>query len=101
MTQLFLKLTPTNGLTTSHSKSHHFFHGLFPLFLSAESTPVTLLALMGHVTAISLLYQTSLVLVGNAVARQLSRWQCVRLLATRLAGIAMIGFGVKLAVNNR
>jgi threonine/homoserine/homoserine lactone efflux protein len=78
-----------------------FFMAFFPLFLSAESTPMSLLALMGHVTAISLLYQTSLVLVGNAVARRLSQWQCVRLLATRLAGIALIGFGVKLAVNNR
>jgi len=75
-----------------------FFMAFFPLFLSAESTPMSLLALIGHVTAISLLYQTSLVLVGNAVAQRLSQWRCVRLLATRLAGITLIGFGVKLTV---
>lgn len=78
-----------------------FFMAFFPLFLSPESTPMSLLALMGHVTAISFLYQTSLVLVGHAAARRLSQWRRVRLLATRLGGIALIGFGVKLAVNNR
>ncbi len=56
---------------------------------------------MVHVTAISFLYQTGLVLVGNAVARRLAQWQYARLAATRLAGVALIGFGVKLAFNNR
>jgi leucine efflux protein len=41
------------------------------------------------------------VLAGNAVARRLSRWQYARLIATRLAGVALFGFGVKLAFNNR
>jgi len=72
----------------------------FPLFLCAESTPVTLFALMVHVTAISFLIQTGLVLVGNAAARRLSQWQYARLVATRLAGVALIGFGAKLAMNN-
>jgi threonine/homoserine/homoserine lactone efflux protein len=78
-----------------------FFMAFFPLFLSTESTPVTLVTLMLHVTAISFLYQALLVLAGNAVAQRLSRWQYARLIATRLAGIALIGFGLKLAFNNR
>ena len=78
-----------------------FFMAFFPLFLTRESTPLTLVILMAHVTAISGLYQTGLVLVGNAVARRLSRWKAARRVATRLAGFALIGFGVKLAIHSR
>lgn len=78
-----------------------FFMAFFPFFLRPESKPVTLLVLMVHVTAISLLYQTGLVLVGNAVALRLSQWQNARLIATRLAGVAFIAFGIKLAFSNR
>lgn len=78
-----------------------FFMAFFPLFLSTESRPVTLFILMVHVTAISFLYQTGLVLVGNALAQCFSQWRDARLIATRLAGLALIGFGVKLALGNR
>ncbi len=89
------------AVSLTNPKVIMFFMAFFPLFLSTESTSVTLLTLMVHVTAISLLYQTSLVIVGNAAARRFSRWQYARLIATRLAGVALIGFGVKLAFNNR
>ena len=89
------------AVSLTNPKVIMFFMTFFPLFLSTESTPITLLMLMGHVTAISFLYQASLVLVGNAVARKLSQWGSVRLVATRLAGVALIGFGIKLAFNNR
>ena len=89
------------AVSLTNPKVIMFFMAFFPLFLSTESTPVTLLTLMVHVTAISFLYQTGLVLVGNALARRLSQWQYARLVATRLAGVALIGFGVKLALNNR
>lgn len=78
-----------------------FFMAFFPLFLSRESTQFTLLVLMGHVTAISFIYQTCLVLIGNSVARRLSQSQYMRWLATRIAGIALIGFAAKLAFNNK
>jgi len=89
------------AVSLTNPKVIMFFMAFFPLFLSSESTPATLLTLMLHVTGISLLYQTVLVLAGNAVARRLSRWQYARLIATRLAGVALIVFGVKLAFNNR
>ena len=89
------------AVSLTNPKVIMFFMAFFPLFLSTESTPVTLLTLMVHVTAISFLYQTGLVLVGNALARRLSQWQYARLVATRLAGVALIGFGAKLAFNNR
>ena len=78
-----------------------FFMAFFPLFLRADASSVTLGALMAHVTFISFWYQAGLVLVGNALARKLSALPSVRKVAARLAGMALIGFGVKLAVNNR
>lgn len=74
-----------------------FFMTFFPLFLGKDAGPMTLLALMLHVTTISCLYQTGLVLAGNAVAQRLSKWQLARIAANRLAGWALIGLGLKLA----
>ena len=89
------------AVSLTNPKVIMFFMAFFPLFLTAKSTPVTLVVLMGHVTAISFLYQAGLVLVGHVVARRISRWKYARLLATRLAGVALIGFSAKLALNNR
>jgi leucine efflux protein len=78
-----------------------FFMAFFPLFLRVDSSPVTLVVMMAHVTVISFLYQAGLVLIGNAVSHKLSALPWARKIATRLAGLAIIGFGVKLALNNR
>jgi len=78
-----------------------FFVAFFPLFLRADASHVTLGVMMAHVTVISLIYQAGLVFVGNMVARRLSALPYARKLATRLAGAALIGFGVKLALGNR
>lgn len=78
-----------------------FFVAFFPLFLRADSSPVTLGIMMAHVTVISFIYQAGLVLIGNVVARKLSALPYARKLATRLAGAALIVFGVKLALGNR
>ena len=87
------------AVSLTNPKTIMFFMAFFPLFLSEDSTSVTLLLLMGHVTIISFLYQTFLVLAGNAVARKLAQWEIVRLFVNRLAGFAFIGFGIKLAFN--
>ena len=89
------------AVSLTNPKVIMFFMAFFPLFLSKESSPVALLALMVHVTAISFAYQTCLVFVGNSAAKRLSRWRSLRIISTRLAGISLIGFGVKLALNNR
>jgi threonine/homoserine/homoserine lactone efflux protein len=78
-----------------------FFVAFFPLFLRPDSAGTTLVAMMAHVTLISLLYQSALVVAGNAVARKLASVPAARAIATRLAGIALIGFGIKLASSNR
>jgi leucine efflux protein len=78
-----------------------FFVAFFPLFLRVNAPTSTLLIMMFHVTAISLLYQSSLVFVGNAVARRLKSTPSARLIATRIAGFALVGFGLKLGANSR
>ena len=78
-----------------------FFVAFFPLFLRVDATPITLGAMMAHVTVISFLYQTGLVVIGNSMVRTLSSLPIARTVATRLAGLALIGFGVKLALSNR
>jgi leucine efflux protein len=78
-----------------------FFVAFFPLFLRADASGTTLVAMMLHVTLLSFLYQAGLVLVGNIVAAKLKALPFARRLATQLAGIALIGFGFKLAASNR
>lgn len=78
-----------------------FFLMLFPLFLRADAPKTAIGAMMFHVTSISFVYQAGLVLVGNAAARRLEGFPGARRLATRLAGLALVGFGVRLALNDR
>lgn len=78
-----------------------FFVAFFPLFLRPGAPVTTLIAMMAHVTLLSFLYQAGLVLVGNAVARRLRAVPSARRIATRAAGLALVAFGVKLALANR
>ena len=78
-----------------------FFVAFFPLFLRPEASAITLASMMLHVTALSLVYQVGLVLLGNQIAQRLKVLPSARKIAMRLAGVALIGFGVKLALNNR
>jgi leucine efflux protein len=75
-----------------------FFMSFFPLFMTVGTGPGTLAIMMLHVSLICLLYQAGLVVIGNRLARRLSGMQRVCGYARRLTGIAMIGFGVRLAI---
>ena len=78
-----------------------FFVSFFPLFLKPQASTTTLVAMMIHVTVISLLYQTGLVFLGNGIANALRNLPSARKIGTRLAGLALIGFGIRLAASNR
>jgi threonine/homoserine/homoserine lactone efflux protein len=88
------------AVSLTNPKVVMFFMAFFPLFLHAGSTPATLVAMMLHVSLIAFVYQAGLVLIGNAAARRLARWPHAQRLATRLAGVALIGFGARLALGN-
>ncbi|MNT17810.1 Leucine efflux protein [compost metagenome] len=74
-----------------------FFVAFFPLFLKPAASPVTLAVMMLHVTVLSLLYQSALVLIGNALALRLATFPSARLQATRFAGLALVGLSIQLA----
>lgn len=78
-----------------------FFVAFFPLFLRHDATEITLVAMILHVSLISLIYQALLVLLGNTLTLKLKAFPLARKIATRLAGIALVGFGIKLAISNR
>ena len=78
-----------------------FFVAFFPLFLRPGASASTLAVMMAHVTMLSFLYQAGLVLIGNAVAARLKAFPSARTVVTRLAGVALVGFGIKLAASNR
>lgn len=86
-------------VSVTNPKVMLFFLAFFPLFLRPDASSLTLAAMMAHVTLISLLYELLLVWLGNTAARKLSRWPSLRRLALRVAGIALLGFGIKLALN--
>jgi threonine/homoserine/homoserine lactone efflux protein len=85
----------------TNPKAIMFFMAFFPLFLPPDSPPQTLALMIVHVSLISLVYQAGLVFVGNSVAVRLARVQHARVLARRVLGVGLIGFGIKLAVNRR
>jgi leucine efflux protein len=85
----------------TNPKAIVFFMSFFPLFMTRDSEPLTLAVMMAHVSLISLVYQTGLVLVGHAVAMRLSRFQQARVWARRMVGLGLLGFGIRLAVNRR
>lgn len=89
------------AVSLTNPKVVMFFMAFFPLFLRADAHPATLGLMMAHVTILSLAYQAGLVVVGNALAKRLARIPAARALATRLAGIALVGFGLRLALDGK
>ena len=89
------------AVSVTNPKVMLFFVAFFPLFLQPAASPLTLAVMMAHVTLISLAYQSGLVFVGHHVARALRGLPAARRIASRLGGIALIGFGIRLAADPR
>jgi leucine efflux protein len=85
----------------TNPKAIMFFMAFFPLFLAPAAGLLTLVVMMLHVSLISLLYQSGLVLAGNAVAVRFSKIPCLRVWARRLTGLGLIAFGIRLAAGKR
>jgi len=85
----------------SNPKAILFFLAFFPIFLRADAGGPTLALMAAHVMLLGLAYQVLLVLAGNAAARRLERIPAVRILAKQLAGAALVGFGLRLALDRR
>jgi leucine efflux protein len=75
-----------------------FYFALLPLFLRAPVTPSSFAVLVLCVTGTSFVWQTALVLGGNAAARRLARLPGAGLVAQRLAGVLLVGCAIKVLV---
>jgi len=89
------------AISLSNPKVILFFLAFFPIFMRPDSHAATLALMAVHVTLLSCAYQVVVVLAGNATAKRLARIPGVRKLAKRLAGLALVGFGVRLALDRR
>jgi len=85
----------------TNPKAALFFFAFFPLFMQPDAPASTLAALVAHVTVISFLYQAALVLTSHAAARRLASLPLIRRVASRLAGLALVAFGIRLAAASR
>ena len=89
------------AVSLTNPKVMLFFVAFFPLFLAPHATHGTLVAMVLHVSILSFLYQTGLVLLGNGIAKKMNTFPSARKWAIKLAGIALIGFGIKLAFSSK
>lgn len=89
------------AVSLTNPKVMLFFVAFFPLFLTSDATYITLVAMILHVSMLSFIYQIGLVFLGNSVAKKMKTFPSARQWAIRLSGLALIGFGLKLAFNSK
>lgn len=73
-----------------------FYFALFPLFLQPAAAGPALMTMVLHVLGISVAWQSLLVVGGDIAARRLRKLPRAGQIAQRLAGLALMGFALKL-----
>lgn len=88
-------------VTLINPKAIVFYMAFFPLFIdpATHRGSVTFIVMGAIIMSCTLFYGGLLVFVGNAAARRLARNRRIAALASKLAGIFLIGFGIKLTTN--
>lgn len=88
-------------VTLINPKAIVFYMAFFPLFIdpATQRGSLTFLTMGAVICSCTLLYGSLLVVVGNAAAKRLARNRTIASLASRAAGIFLIGFGIKLTTN--
>jgi threonine/homoserine/homoserine lactone efflux protein len=78
-----------------------FYMAFFPLFIDPASfAGAQTLAVMGlSISLLTLLYGSLLIVAGDWAARRLRAHRVVGRWLSRLSGVALIGFGAKLATD--
>lgn len=89
------------AISLANPKVMLFFVAFFPLFIAPGASVATLPLMMLHVTLLSLLWQGLLVLLGRQLARRFAQRPGARTFATRLAGLALVGLGLRLVAGLR
>ena len=85
--------------TVINPKAIVFYMAFFPLFIDPTRYEgvVAFLAMGGTISLLTFLYGTVLIVAGNWAARRLRAHASVGRWMSRLAGVALIGFGARLA----
>jgi threonine/homoserine/homoserine lactone efflux protein len=85
-------------VTLINPKAIVFYMAFFPLFLDpvTQQGALTFVTMGAVICCCTALYGAMLVVLGNALSRRLSRNRTIATLASRLAGIFLIGFGIRL-----
>jgi threonine/homoserine/homoserine lactone efflux protein len=88
-------------VTSVNPKAIVFYMAFFPLFIdsAAHRGSVTFLAMAAIIATCTFCYCSLLIFIGNAAAARLKRHRRLARLANRLAGVFLIGFGIKLTTN--
>lgn len=88
-------------VTLINPKAIVFYMAFFPLFIdpAAHRGSLTFLTMAAIISSCTLCYGSLLVLVGNAAAARLKRYRRLASLGNKLAGVLLIGFGIKLTTN--
>ena len=91
------------GLMVSllNPKAIIFYMAFFPLFIDPPTQRglVTFATMAGLILVLSLLYCTGLIIVGNLARQRLERHPRMGLWLRRAAGVFLIGFGIRLAID--
>jgi len=88
-------------VTLVNPKAIVFYMAFFPLFIdpAAHRGYVTFFAVGAVIASCTLFYGSLLVLAGNAAATRLKRNRLIAAIASKAAGIFLIGFGIKMTNN--
>lgn len=88
-------------VTLINPKAIVFYMAFFPLFIDPQvhQGSITFFVMGAVIMSCTLFYGSLLVFVGNAAARRVARNRRIASFASRMAGVFLIGFGIKLTTN--
>ena len=88
-------------VTSFNPKAIVFYMAFFPLFIdpATHRGSITFLTMAAIIATCTLCYCALLIVVGNAAAARLKRHRRIARLGNRLAGVFLIGFGIKLTTH--
>jgi leucine efflux protein len=88
-------------VTSVNPKAIVFYMAFFPLFIdpAAHRGSLTFVVMAAIIAGCTLFYCSLLVFIGNAAAARLKQRRGLARLANRLAGLFLIGFGIKLTTH--
>lgn len=88
-------------ITIINPKAIVFYMAFFPLFIdpARHQGATTFIAMGAIISCCTLFYGSVLVLAGNAAAVRLKNDSRIASLASKAAGIFLVGFGIKLTTN--